>query len=276
MDIYALPDYLQIEGSGAFKVYDYKTAQECSKQMVALQQNTFSFLIDGHKEVFADKTSIAIENSSFLLMKSGNCLMTEKLSDTIANYRSVLLFFSDESVLKFINKHKIVKPSQEEKNSIYAFKYDDFLKTFVEGLIKVSQLKPELQKSLLELKFEELLLYLKETKGKGFLFSLITTINSRNQHFIDVVESNTLNKLSLKELSFLANMSVSTFKREFKKQFEASPSKWFQDKRLEHAAYLLREQSKRPSDIFEAIGYENLSNFIQAFKTKFGVTPKQY
>jgi AraC-like DNA-binding protein len=29
-------------------------------------------------------------------------------------------------------------------------------------------------------------------------------------------------------------------------------------------------------DIFEEIGYENLSNFIQAFKIKFGVTPKQY
>ncbi len=276
MNIYTLPEYLQIETSGAFKVYDYKTSQECSKQMVALQQNTFSFLMDGNKEVFADKTSIAIENSSFLLMKSGNCLMTEKLSNTITNYRSILLFFSDESVLKFINKYKITKPKHEKKHSIYAFKYDDFLKTFVDGLIKISQLKPDLQETLLELKFEELMLYLKEAKGNDFLFSLITTVDSQHEHFIDIVHSNTLNKLSLKELSFLANMSVSTFKREFKKQFEASPSKWFQDKRLEHAAYLLRQQAKRPSDIFEDVGYESLSNFIQAFKAKFGVTPKQY
>ena len=94
--------------------------------------------------------------------------------------------------------------------------------------------------------------------------------------FIQTIESNQLNKLSVKELSFLSNMSVSTFKRKFEKHFHSSPSKWFQEKRLEHSAFLLKNKSKMPSDIFEEIGYENLSSFILAFKMKFGVTPKQY
>ena len=85
-----------------------------------------------------------------------------------------------------------------------------------------------------------------------------------------------INKLTIKELSFLSNMSLSTFKREFEKHFQSSPSKWFQEKRLDHSAFLLKDKSKRPSDIYEEIGYENLSNFIQAFKMKFGTTPKQY
>lgn len=54
------------------------------------------------------------------------------------------------------------------------------------------------------------------------------------------------------------------------------PIKWFQEKRLEHAAFLLKNKSKRPSDIYIDIGYESQSNFSAAFKTKFGVTPKQY
>jgi len=276
MEVYRLPDYLETRNSGSFKVFDYKTTTECAKQMVALKQNTFSFLIEGHKEVFTNNTSVAIKNSSFLLMKSGNCLMTEKLSSTVTNYRSILFFFSEASVLKFIQKYKITKSKKESKLSIYAFKYDSFLKTFVKGLVNISKLKPELQNAILELKFEELMLYLKETKGNEFLFSLLTNNNSQQKHFIDVVESNKLNKLNLNELSFLANMSVSTFKREFKKQFNAPPIKWFQDKRLEHAAYLLQDKSKRPSDIFEIVGYESLSNFIQAFKAKHKVTPKQY
>ena len=93
---------------------------------------------------------------------------------------------------------------------------------------------------------------------------------------MEIVEMNKLNKLSVKELSFLSNMSVSTFKREFEKNFHSSPSRWFQEKRLDHSAYLLKNKSIRPSDIFEEIGYETLSNFIQAFKAKFGYTPKQY
>jgi len=110
----------------------------------------------------------------------------------------------------------------------------------------------------------------------NFLYSLISNSDNQNQKFLQIIESNKLNKLTIKELSFLSNMSVSTFKREFEKYFHSSPSKWFQEKRLEHAAFLLKNKSKRPSDIFEDIGYESLSNFIQAFKVKFGVTPKQY
>jgi AraC-like DNA-binding protein len=125
-------------------------------------------------------------------------------------------------------------------------------------------------------KFEELMIYLKETRGVDFIFSLISNVSNQFQHFIEIIETNKLNKLTIKELSFLSNMSVSTFKREFEKHFQSSPSKWFQEKRLEHAAFLLKSKSKRASDIFEEAGYENLSNFIQAFKVKFGVTPKQY
>ena len=63
---------------------------------------------------------------------------------------------------------------------------------------------------------------------------------------------------------------------EFKKYFKNSPSKWFQEKRLKHAAFLLKNKPIRPSDIYLEVGYETLSNFIQAFKMKFGQTPKQY
>ena len=71
-------------------------------------------------------------------------------------------------------------------------------------------------------------------------------------------------------------MSVSTFKREFFKQYQTTPIKWFHEKRLEHIALLLRTKQTRPIDLYEAAGYENFSNFIQAFKKRYGVTPKQY
>jgi len=276
MEIITFPNTEVLEGSEAFKVFDYETSKECSKQMVSLKQNTFSFLIEGSKEVVADKTSISIKSANFLLMKAGHCLMTEKLPNVTENYRSILFFFSNEALLDFVQKHKISTTKSESKESIYAFGYDDFLKTFVNGLIDISKLGSEIQDKLLALKFEEVMLYLKETKGVGFISSLISNIDSHSQHFIETIESNKLNKLTLKELAFLSNMSVSTFKREFEKPFHNPPSKWFQDQRLEHAAHLLKNDSKRPSDIFEETGYENLSNFIQAFRTKFGVTPKQY
>lgn len=271
-----LPDELNLDSSLSINLYDYESLNEISKQQILLNKNTFSFLQDGTKEVYFDNSSYTIDNSQFLLMKSGHCLMTEKLSNESKYYRSLLFFFSNEEVLKFIRKFELETSSRKTLYSTYLFEYDSFISRFVQSLLDISKLSKSLQEKILKTKFEEIMLYLIELKGVDFLYSIINNSDNQSQKFIQTVESNRLNKLTIKELSFLSNMSVSTFKREFEKHFHNSPSKWFQDKRLEHSAFLLKNESKRPSDIFEEIGYENLSNFIQAFKLKYDVTPKQY
>lgn len=276
MKIITLPDELNLNPSLSIGIYDYESTKEISKQQILLNKNTFSFLQEGMKEVFFDNSSYSINNTQFLLMKSGHCLMTEKLSSVQEYYRSVLFFFSNEAVLKFIRKFELNPADSNAFYSTYSFNYDSFIKRFANSLLDISKLSEPIQKHILDAKFEEIMLYLIEFNGVDFLYSLISNSDNQNQKFIQTIESNQLNKLSIKELSFLSNMSVSTFKREFEKHFHSPPSKWFQDKRLEQAAYLLKQNKKRPSDIFEEIGYENLSNFIQAFKVKFGVTPKQY
>ena len=276
MKIITLPNELNLNSSPFFSVYDYESNKEISKQQSLLNKNTFNFLQEETKEVFFDNYSFSIDNSQFLLIKSGNCLMTEKLSNVEEYYRSVLLFFSNEDVLKFIRKFELNAPDSKNYYSTYSFNYDVFIKRFVESLLDISKLSKKIQSRILETKFEEIMLYLVEFKGVEFLYSLISNSSNEHQKFIQTIESNQLNKLTIKELSFISNMSVSTFKREFEKHFRSTPSKWFQEKRLEHAAFLLKNNSKRPSDIFEEIGYETLSNFTQAFKLKFGLTPKQY
>jgi AraC family transcriptional regulator, exoenzyme S synthesis regulatory protein ExsA len=202
--------------------------------------------------------------------------MTEKLPSDSEFYRSILFFFSDEDVFAFIQKFKLDTSSSQILYSTYSFSNDSFIKRFVESLIDIDHLSDSIQRKMLSLKFEEIMLYLTDLHGLDFLHSLIDQKKNQNQKFIQTIENNKLNKLNIKELSFLSNMSVSTFKREFEKQFHSSPSKWFQDRRLEQAAFLLKSKSMRPSDIFEESGYETLSNFVQAFKRKFGITPKQF
>ncbi|MBW1295196.1 helix-turn-helix domain-containing protein [Aquimarina litoralis] len=276
MKTIVLPDELNLDTSKSMAVYDYESNKEIARQQISLNTNTFSFLQKGLKEVFFDDSSYAIDNSQFLLIKSGHCLMTEKLSNNSEHYRSVLFFFTNEDILQFIRKFELQASNNTTLYSTYSFQYDTFIKRFVDSLLDIVKLSPAIQDKILPTKFEEIMLYLIELKGVDFLYAFTKNIDDQTQRFIQTVESNRLNKLTLKELSFLSNMSVSKFKREFEKHFHASPSKWFQEKRLEHSAYLLKNKSKRPSDIFEEIGYESLSNFIQAFKTKFGVTPKQY
>lgn len=208
-------------------------------------------------------------------MKSGNCLMTEKLSGG-SDYRSVVLFFTNEILSKFIRKIELAKIESFEYKSVYAFEYDEFLRRFVYSLIDITKLSKDLQKKILEVKFEEIMLYLTEKYGMEFLYSLTVNSDNATQKFIHIIENSHLSKLTLKELAFLCNMSVSTFKREFEKHYSESPIKWFQNKRLEFAHYLLQQEQKNPSEVYFEVGYENLSSFTQAYKLKYGVTPKHH
>lgn len=275
MKIITLPDELNLENSQSVQVFDYRSSQEIAKQQIILNQNTFSFLTEGTKEVVFDNSALSIDNSKFLIMRSGHCLMTEKLSN-IRNYRSVLLFFTSETLLKFIRKIELNKAESTEYKSVYSFGYDEFIQRFVNSLLDISKLSKDIQKKLLEVKFEEIMLYLTEIYGTKFLYSLIANSNDITQKFIRTIESNLLSKLTLKELAFLCGMSVSTFKREFEKHYSESPIKWFQNKRLEQAHYLLNQEQKSSSEIYFEVGYENLSSFIQAYKSKYGITPKQH
>lgn len=257
-------------------IFDYKAQQESTKQQVNLSMNTISFLLEGNKEVFSNVKSTAISNSEFLLMKAGKCLMTEKFTGTNNSYHSILFFFSNEAVFQFSRKHAITLSKSGERKTIQSIPFDRYLRSFAESLIELNQLSTPSKSKVLQVKFEELMLYLTDTLGSGFLESLMIDINDYDFHFQEVIEHNKLNKLTLSELAFLANMSLSTFKRKFENQFHTSPSKWFQERRLEYAALLLKNERKRPSDIYLEVGYDSLTNFIQAFKSKFGTTPKQY
>ena len=275
METVTLPNALNLELSESIQIFDYNNVNAISKQQIVLNQNTFSFLIEGTKEVLFDNASLSIDNSEFLIMKSGHCLMTEKLSNA-KHYRSILLFFSNEILLNFIYDYKLGNKKPAINKSVFSFKYDVFIERFVKSLTDISKLSTPLKTNLIRLKLEEILLYLTEIYGTEFLLSLAMNNHGTAQKFTQTVESNKLNKLTLKELAFLCNMSVSSFKREFQKHYSESPSKWFLNKRLEHANYLLNQEHRSPSEIYLEIGYESLSSFIQAYKTKYGTTPKRH
>lgn len=275
MKTITLPDELPLSKTLPVQVVDYSSSQASDRQYITLTQNTFSFLLEGTKEVVFDNSSLSIDDSKFLLMKAGHCLMTEKLSP-LSQYRSILLFFTNDVLLKIIRTFSLNKPVTAEHTSVNAFKYDAFIRRFVSSLLDITRLPKSAQEHLLSVKLEEILLYLSAIHGTGFLYALAANSNNSTQKFIRTVEANQLSRLSLKELSFLCGMSVSTFKREFEKHYSESPIKWFQHKRLEHARYLLDQEQKNASEIYFEAGYENLSSFIQAYKSKYGVTPKQH
>jgi AraC-like DNA-binding protein len=127
------------------------------------------------------------------------------------------------------------------------------------------------------LKIEELFVYLSmKYRSPTFCSFVRNALHAVGENKLrDVVEMNMTKGLSIDELAFLCNMSISTFKRHFEKTFKCSPKKYFTDKRMEKAKQMLLLE-KRPSDIYLDLRYQNLSSFSTEFKKHFGVSPKQF
>lgn len=276
MKVTVLPQDLQIETFSKIQVYNYRRREDVEKLKITLSRNTISFLREGVKEVIGDNKSVRLEPNEFVLMKSGKCLMSEKVSNKDGVYHSVLLFFTDELVLDFLKRNLVSLQRTETFQSFYTFRYDQFLEHFVQSLEKIMHWDNANNEKLLKAKFDELMHYLSIEYGSEFLLGLIHERDDKTLRLKRVVENNLYNKLSIQELAFLAYMSVSSFKRAFHKTYDKTPMKYFQEKRMEHAAMLLKSQRFKPIEVYEDAGYENFSNFIQAFKKRFGMTPKQY
>jgi AraC family transcriptional regulator, exoenzyme S synthesis regulatory protein ExsA len=89
------------------------------------------------------------------------------------------------------------------------------------------------------------------------------------------MEKNFMFNMPMEKFGYLTGRSLTTFKRDFKKTFNATPQKWLTQKRLELAHYQFVEKKMKPIDVCYEVGFENLSHFSYAFKKHFGYAPTE-
>lgn len=92
----------------------------------------------------------------------------------------------------------------------------------------------------------------------------------------DYILENFTNKLTLKELSDLINVSPATFCRLFKKSMNKNFSEFMVEVRVGHACKLLMDSDLSITEVCYLSGYNHMTHFTQKFKQLMGKTPKAY
>lgn len=80
----------------------------------------------------------------------------------------------------------------------------------------------------------------------------------------------------LAQLAELLNHDVCWLSRKIKEMTGKNYTELVQEKRLEQAAYLLKNTAMSVMDVGLAIGYDNASYFHRIFQKRFGTTPRKY
>lgn len=256
-------------------IHHFKMTSDVVKSKVNLGMNMFSFLQVGKKQVHFAGNSVAVNKNQSLLLKKGNWLWTELL-ETETIYYCKLFFFSEQRLKSFLENHTANKTTLNKISTPYfIIANDSYIISYMNSLSSISEAPSAFRENLLSVKFDELILYLLQKYGSPFEQYLQSLIVKDNSSLKSIVENNILSNLRLEEIAFLCNMSLSTFKRNFIKEYNQSPGKWFQNIRLQRAKEILEEGKATPSEIYADFGYNNLSNFSIAFKNRFGHSPSE-
>jgi AraC family transcriptional regulator, exoenzyme S synthesis regulatory protein ExsA len=259
----------------------YSGTEGRPNRKIILQQNLISFIQEGEKTVSYFEKHTRIGPAQFVLLSSGNCLMSEKIVSGNGLYASTMMLFDNTVLTDFFVKyaHRLstgkTTPAREEP--FLLFDKDEFLINYIDSLnimIKSGISQPP---EMLRLKFEELMFHLYSRYPQQIL-SLRTSLRDslEDAEIRLAVESNFENNITIDELAFLCHVSLSTFKRRFTKIYGCAPNKWMLQKRMQRAAELLRNTGAKPSDVYHQVGYESLSSFSQSFKQAYGLTPREY
>jgi AraC-like DNA-binding protein len=259
----------------------HRTSLPVVKNRIVINKNLFSFLLEGEKVLHGIGKPLKVRPGQFLLMAEGNSLMTEQVSAG-GRYISMLFFFDSKVLSDFFLKYPGLGENAGHsfgrgEEPIVCFEGDAFIQNFVDSMQLMLEATPFLQEELQLLKLEELLLYLAANYPAAlYSFRPSRAPDAGDRQLKVTVESNLDHTVTVEELAFLCNMSLSTFKRKFARIYGVPPNKWLLQKRMELAADLLLHQREKPSEVYHKVGYENHSSFTQSFKQVYGVTPSDF
>jgi AraC-like DNA-binding protein len=235
-------------------------------------------VVSGKKTWHTTEGSFAAEAGQSLYFKKGAAIVEQFFNEEFC----LLLFFVPDDFIRSVVKEYAGEPDTAfEKTasdeSTIRVSSDIALEVFFQSMMTYFSGVERPSEALLRLKLKELILGILVSKKNPKLSAYFNSIgNNEAPSVSEIMESNFRYNLSLENFAELCHRSLSSFKRDFQKLYNVSPGKWLVSKRLDYSTVLLKNNHMNISQVVFECGFEDLSHFSRAFKSKFGVSPTQF
>jgi len=269
------------------KSFTYNTYTVIEKVVIRLpfryaavfqEEGCFLFVKGKDMQVSSPLGSAMVKQKDAVLLKCG-AYFIDWISSNDSEEVEVIAIHLPAGLLKELYKNEVpeILTVKRRESDIRPVVKDDVLNRFVEGLEFYFENPQLINNDSLALKIKELiLLLLQSTRSESIrqLFSSIFTPASIT--LTDVTNRHLYSNLSIEEISRLAGLSLSSFKREFQKHFHQSPGQYLQAKKIERAQQLLETSELTVSEVAYEVGYNDPSYFSRVFKTRTGHSPHHF
>lgn len=235
--------------------------------------NYFVYVLEGKKIWHTPTGSHELTKGTCVFVRKGANIV-EQFFD--AEFCILLFFVSDEFICETLRPLTLKAPPTIEKHQpVFAVQADATITAFMHAMLPYFTQNPQPEKTLLELKFRELLLNVAHNPHNREAISYFRSLLNEPAavSLRKIMEDNFPYNLKLEQYAQLCNRSLSAFKRDFQKIYGQTPGKWLLERRLAHAKMLLMKADLSVSEIAYDSGFENLSHFSRAFREHFGAPP---
>ena len=240
----------------------------------------FYYVLEGHSDLYMPTKKIEVPHLGGISMQCGN-YVGKFFSDCDDKPAEILIVKFSREVLKKIyidDLPSLFTKIKKNKSTQYKkLNNSSLLLEYVKGLLFYIE-NPHLAiEELLILKIRELFILLANTDDSDVIQQLIEGLfYDIDWNFRQIIEQNYYSNLKLEELAHLCMMSLSTFKRKFKKEFGKSPHKFILEKKLAKSIDLIKNTSIPLTEISGECGFKEYSNFSAAFKKVYDIPPSYF
>ncbi|MEM9327736.1 MAG: AraC family transcriptional regulator [Bacteroidota bacterium] len=233
--------------------------------------------MEGAYRTHSDSNQIELDKKDGVVKRCGTYI-SELLETSVSSKCEAIAVYFYEDILKEIyNEAPDLFNKRKSENIIQKVSGNELIDKYIESLIFYFENPVLADDPLVTLKLKEIIMLLLKTDKYPSVLELITDLfNPKSASLKQVVERHLHADLSMDELAHLCGMSLSSFKREFKKVFNETPARYIKAKKLERAAKLLSVSGQSVAEIAYECGFNNPDGFSTIFTQHFGLSPKKY
>jgi AraC-like DNA-binding protein len=240
----------------------------------------FMYMLQGSNKATDSEGSTVIHSTEGIIKRCGNYVSQFSTQDTEASICEAVAIYFHPGFIKNIYKNEIPNFLYKSNTlpSTRKIASNEFIQQYIQNLLPYFN-EPELMdKDLAELKIKELILLLLKSENRTSVLDYFSELfaSPAQTSLKDIIENNIFNDISLEQLAFLCNKSLSTFKREFKKVYKEAPATYIRSQRIERAKLLLSTTDMRVKEIAYNIGFNELSSFSHTFQKVSGLSPSDF
>lgn len=238
------------------------------EQFVA--EHSLGLVINGEMELDFGAYRKTVVAGDVFFCRRNQLLKFKKLNGSEGNFKTVTLFFDETTLTNFAKEFKY-KTSVQGAVSNFEIPNNELIKVFMQSLLAYEDFLST-DVSLAQLKQREALLLLlkNDLTWQNVLFDFSRPLKI---DLGDFMNKNFQFNVRLERFAYLTGRSLTSFKRDFRLLFNEPPARWLLKKRLEAAREMLTKERKTSVEIYQDLGFEDLSHFSYAFKKYYGIAP---